>query len=213
MFSRVFSIDLRVSLRTMPMRRSGFSARVARCPSSRARACRRRPARARSARSGRRAILPTKPVEHVCQAMRRLSSNSTRCWWSSRGRRASSPCRTGRRASRGCGAALGVVHRARAVDLVMAAGIGEQGEDRFGRRGNHALDGFDVAGLGHARQRTLPGTDGGTCRADESDGREPDLLIARVADRAAAARRAARRRRPRRRRRRRRARADVDHRR
>ena len=47
------------------------------------------------------------------------------------------------------GAALGFVHRAGAVDLVMTAGIGEERKDRFRLGRDHALDGFGVTGLGH----------------------------------------------------------------
>ena len=49
---------------------------------------------------------------------------------------------------------LGLLHRARTIDVVMPTGIGEQREDRLGRCGDRTFDGFDVTGLGHGRQRT-----------------------------------------------------------
>ena len=48
------------------------------------------------------------------------------------------------------GSVLGVAHGARAVDVVMAVGVGEEVEDRLGRRGDHAFDGDDVSGIRHA---------------------------------------------------------------
>ena len=46
---------------------------------------------------------------------------------------------------------LGRAHRTGTVDLGVAARVGEQGEDRFGRSRDHALDCLDV---GHGR--TIP---------------------------------------------------------
>ena len=48
---------------------------------------------------------------------------------------------------------LGLPHRARAIDVVMPTGIGEQREDRLRRGADRALNGLDVTGPSHGRQR------------------------------------------------------------
>ena len=157
MFSSVFSIErARVLADHAHAQERLLGPRLARCPSSRARACRPRRARARSARSDRRA--PCRRSRSSTSSRRCAGSRRTRrpCWWSSRGRRASSPCRTGRRASDASRAALRFVHRAGAVDLLMTAGVGEEREDRFRLGRDHALDGFGVTGLGHADSVCIP---------------------------------------------------------
>ena len=119
------------------------------------------------------------------------------CWWSSRGRRASSSCRTCRRASRAAAAVLASCTEPEPSISWWRLGIGEQGEDRFGRRGDHALDGFDVAGVGHGRQRTLRShSHEGIVVMHGTRNALAALALARRASGSSARPRAARRRRP-----------------
>ena len=93
--------------------------------------------------------------EHVCHAMRRFGSKSTTVLVVEYGTPRFIAMLNWSPSCSGVRALLLLVHRAGAVELVMAARVGEQREDRFGRRGDHALDGFGIAGFGHGRQRTL----------------------------------------------------------
>ena len=53
---------------------------------------------------------------------------------------------------------LRILHRARAIDVVMPTGIGEQREDRGWLCGDRSFDALDITGLGHGRQRTAEPT-------------------------------------------------------
>ena len=161
MFSSVFAIDLRMSLRTKPMRRSGFSARDSRdVPAL---------AHPRAAAHGLELVAPDRAAEDLAHEVRRarLPGNAPVVLELDHGvggrvRDAAlhaipnlSPSFNPLRA------VLRVVHRARAVDVVVAARIGEQGEDRLRRaRGSRARRSRMSAGFGHRRSVGCPNASG-----------------------------------------------------